>query len=222
MKLWHTLVLTVPPAVTGVFLAIIPVWILTSIGNMIINGRFFDSPTAPVIDPWGSPSTSLLDPYNLAYADMPEAGVPASAELAISIGVEEQENARAGRIGTVFAIVAFCCFNVANGMFFPRTETKRDRDLARRRVHIAEDFVDAVMAESKLHVHVMVFWNILCTIGTIIVLGRFQCRVRCDRDDGGVWVLFQDLPRLAVTGRLVVSHHGCLHLLHWSCDLRLT
>ena len=77
------------------------------------------------------------------------------------------------------------------------------------------------MAESKLHVHVMVFWNILCAIGTIIVLGRFRCRrVRCDRDDGGVWVLFRDLPRLAVTGRLVsVTHHGCLHLLHWSCDL---
>merc|ERR1711988_319866 len=65
-------------------------------------------------------------------------GVPPSAELAISIGVEEQGKARSGRIGTVFAVVAFCSFNVANGMFFPRAQTARDTALARRRVHLAE------------------------------------------------------------------------------------
>merc|ERR1711988_1432779 len=65
-------------------------------------------------------------------------GVPPSAELAISIGVEEQGKARSGRIGTVFAVVAFCSFNVANGMFFPREQTARDTALARRRVHLAE------------------------------------------------------------------------------------
>merc|ERR1711871_1187577 len=139
MELYHTLVLMVPPSIIGVFLAIIPSWILTQIGNMVINGHFFDDPGAPTIDEWGSETTAWMDRFNLNYADMPAEGVPDDiGSPEITIGPEEQGKARSGRIGTVFAVVAFCSFNVANGMFFPRAQTARDTALARRRVHLAE------------------------------------------------------------------------------------
>jgi hypothetical protein len=140
MRISSTLALILPPSIAGTAMALIPIFILTSLGNMIVNGNFVTEPNTPVLDPWGSPSTSLIDPYNLAYADMPEAGVP-SVDLA-EIEVDEQDLARSGRIGAVFAIVGICCLNCGNGMFFPRPETKRARDLARRRIGLAEkDFL---------------------------------------------------------------------------------
>ena len=140
MKLYQTLVLIVPPSIGGTAMALLPIYVLTSLGNMIINGYFFTDAQTPDIDPWGSESTSLMDPYNLAYKDMPVDGVPDITLAEVDAG--EQENARAGRIGTVFCVVGFCCFNAGNGMYFPRKETKRERDLARRRVNIAEkDFL---------------------------------------------------------------------------------
>ena len=137
LRLTGVLSLTVPPSIAGTFIALIPIFFMTSLGNMVLNGHFFTDPNAPTIDPWGSPTTNLFDFYNLAYATMQEDGVPTDITLA-NILPEEQLLARSGRIGSVFVIVGICCLNTGNKMFFPKGETKRARDLARRRIALAE------------------------------------------------------------------------------------
>lgn len=44
IKLLGTLGLIAPPALAGATLAVIPIWILTSFGNLLINGTFFSDP----------------------------------------------------------------------------------------------------------------------------------------------------------------------------------
>lgn len=69
---------------------------------------------------------------------MPPLGVANDTQYVTTITTEQVYTGRKGRMGTVFAIVGICCLNAANGMYFPKAETKRERDLARRRNNLAE------------------------------------------------------------------------------------
>lgn len=124
LKMWGYIVLTMPPPAAGVLLAIMPIWILTAVGNNVLNGgEFITSPTASTSDPLGD---LILDAYPVEYANI--GTVPTAAQM---------EEGRAARVGTIFMAVAFCCGLASIKMYFPKGESKRERELAERRTKLA-------------------------------------------------------------------------------------
>ena len=129
LKLWGYLVLTVPPPAAGVMLSIIPIWVLTAVGNNFLNGgEFISSPTVVTFAPYG---TLYLDDYPLTY----QAWDYTATTNTYTNG--DMAEARSARVGSVFLLVAFCCALASIKMFFPKDETKRERELAERRTKLA-------------------------------------------------------------------------------------
>lgn len=123
LKIWSMLALIVPPPAAGVSLAILPIWLLTTIGNYFVNGVFVLNPSVVLAAPLGSVS---LDNYVMVYNNI---GNPMSEV--------EMQTARNGRIGTVFATVGLCCFYAAGKMYFPKPESERELHLAQKRTALA-------------------------------------------------------------------------------------
>lgn len=125
LKFISMLALTVPPPLAGVTMAVTGIWILTSMGNYFINGYFFTNPNSPSSEPVG---TLYLDSnYPLQYG-----------QLGSDVSSSAQQNARYGRMGAVFFIVGFCCFMIASKMYFPREESRREREVAKKRTELAK------------------------------------------------------------------------------------
>jgi hypothetical protein len=147
IKVFAMLVLTVPPAAAGVYMAIAVIFFLTCAGNFMIYGYFFTNPDNPeYITPLiaGSDNaqdrfwttTFSLDLQPLAYAD-----------IGGTIAVDEMLVARSGRVGAMFFIIGILCFISSSKFFFPKKESKREREIAKKRTNYAEkeDLWDPVM-----------------------------------------------------------------------------
>lgn len=124
VKLFSMLNLTEPPAISGTYMAVIPIWIMTSLGNYLINGFFYTNPNTPVVLANG---LAILDTEDLTY-NLIGTAVTAAQYTAI----------RAGRIGTVFCIVGIMSWIIATRLFFPKKETKKEREIAKMRTYLAE------------------------------------------------------------------------------------
>jgi hypothetical protein len=96
IKMYGMLALIAPPALAGATLAVFPIWFMTSMGNLLVNGKFFSDPLHPVSAAMG---LQPLDSYNVNYNNLGNPLVPG-----------EGQTSRAGRIGLVFIFVALCCF----------------------------------------------------------------------------------------------------------------
>ena len=124
LRIWSMLALTVPPPLAGVTLGVIPIWFMTSMGNYYINGMFYTDPNSPESVEVG---LMTLDAYPLEYGT-----------LGAAITTTQMEQARAGRIGAMFFIIAFFSFYASSKMYFPRDESKRELEIAKKRTKLAE------------------------------------------------------------------------------------
>ena len=104
LKMTGMLGLIAPPALAGVLLALFPIWILTSLGNVLINGYFYSDPLHPQATAFG---TQPLDAYNVNYNSLGQA-----------FYAGEGQTCRYGRIGLVFIFIAICCFVAGIFLFF--------------------------------------------------------------------------------------------------------
>ena len=171
IKVTPMLALTLPPALAGVSMAMLLIWLLLLFGNYVIYGyTLFDSNPFSAIQTHEAATTQVegkyppegyeedevalwMDTYPSEYAlldfrlginqlvsgeDPPEP---------TSILVEDVETARIGRIGSVFFIIAWLCFITSSKLFFPKAETKREREIAKKRTDYAEkdDLWDPVL-----------------------------------------------------------------------------
>lgn len=138
LKLWSMLSLVAPPAAAGTFLGIILVGVYLSIGNYFINGKLLINPQQPDVEPLGM---SMFDVYQYTFNNVGEIGV------AVVMTDTEMAQTRIKRIGLVFWLVACSCFSVCCKMYFPRPETKKEKEIARQRIELAnkEDIWDPIM-----------------------------------------------------------------------------
>lgn len=140
LKIGRMLNLVVPSPVAGTILGLIPIFLLTTFGYIVVFGAYPNTalnlegaPKAPAgVTSASSGSMSLFTPYfdNLFTVWYGNLG-NAPSEVYYT-------NVRHGRMGSVFMIIAFCCFATGAKMFYPKEETKRERELARRRSDLAE------------------------------------------------------------------------------------
>jgi len=79
--------------------------------------------------------------YPLNYADLGD-----TLELTI-LTTDGQTLARQGRVGSMFVVIAFCCFTAASVMYFPKPESERELSISKRRSDLAskEDIWNPVM-----------------------------------------------------------------------------
>ncbi|RYH31690.1 hypothetical protein EON65_02100 [archaeon] len=154
LKFMNMLALIVPPPLAGVTMAVVLIWILVSLGNYIINGYFFSDPNSPAIMPLGEMS---LDAYPLQYGN-----------LGALVTVDDQQAGRHGRMGSVFFIVGWCCFIVSSKLYFPRDESKREREVAKKRTKLAHkrELWDPVMWKKA---NFMLTSFVLATVLTLII-----------------------------------------------------
>lgn len=96
LKMTGMLGLIAPPALAGVLLALVPIWFLTSLGNLFINGYFYSDPLHPQATAFGS---QPLDSYNVDYNNLGQAFYAGEGQIC-----------RYGRLGLVFIFIALCCF----------------------------------------------------------------------------------------------------------------
>jgi hypothetical protein len=162
MKIGSFIYLMSPNVVAGVFLAMFPNWLLLMFGNLILIGGPFipypnvanppsNRPFNPIISNPGQPvvrandklgplfgnETNMMDLFDLTYNSMGENGTALTVETK-SISEAQALSNRFPRTGTVFFICGICALNCANGMFFPKPESKRQRDIARQRTPLAD------------------------------------------------------------------------------------
>lgn len=124
LRVFSMLALTVPPPIAGVSLAVVLIWVITSIGNWYINGYFYSSPLSPVTS---ALSSQTLDLYPLTYN-----------ALGTSISTSAMQTARYGRIGSMFFMVGFFSLITGANMYFPRKESKRELEIAQMRTPLAK------------------------------------------------------------------------------------
>jgi len=163
IKIGSFIFLITPNVIAGVFLAMFPNWILLMFGNLIlIGGPFIPYPNVanppsnvpfnPVISnagvtpvvrandylgPFFGNETNMMDLFDLTYNNMGPNGTALTVATATMTSAQVLFN-RNPRIGTVFFICGICAMNCANGMFFPKPETKRQREVARQRTPLAD------------------------------------------------------------------------------------
>lgn len=154
LKFMSMVALIVPPPLAGVTMAVVAIWAMTSMGNYFINGYLYTDPNSPTVAPLGD---LYLDVYPLQYGS-----------LGAIVGAKEMQQARYGRMGSVFFIVGFCCFMIASKMYFPRDESKREREIAKRRTDLAKkrELWDPVMWKKA---NFMFTSFVLATILTLVV-----------------------------------------------------
>ena len=122
LKIWGMLALVAPPPAAGVYLAVIPVFTMLIIGNYFVNGYFFINPIEPVVAPLGEGTFDLT---------------ASSWEYGAQLTTEQQEKGRTGRIGLVFMCISASCLAVGSKLFYPKGETKREKEIARMRDELA-------------------------------------------------------------------------------------
>ena len=71
--------------------------------------------------------TQALDSYNISYNNL---GKP--------LQVGEAALARQGRIGLVFFFIGLCCFFAGNKLYFPKEQSKKEKDMDKKRIYLAE------------------------------------------------------------------------------------
>jgi len=152
VKLFSMLVLIVPPAVGGTYLAVLPIFLITALGNYLLNGFFYTNPNTPQVAPFG---TLALDTNNLQYNTIGNA-----------ITTAEYISARNGRMGTVFCIIGILCWAVSSQLFFPKKETKREREIAKMRTSLAEkeEIWQVVLWKKANFLWVTFVFTIICVL----------------------------------------------------------
>jgi len=143
LKIGAMLWLIAPPPLAGVGMALIPVFIYVAIGNYFINGAFMIDPRTP-----GQYFAGLGDrwSFSMEYVDLSfNTWSPDTQSETSETGFFEE--ARNGRIGLVFMFVSLSLLIVAAELFYPKAETKKDREIARMRTDLAakEDIWNPVM-----------------------------------------------------------------------------
>ena len=155
VKLFPMIVLIVPPAVTGVYMAVVPIWILTSMGNLLLLNYFITNPNTPLIVAQGGGNLDLPN-WNMLYNNIGNA-----------IGNAEFISARAGRMGTVFFVVGFISWVVSANLHFPKKETKRERETAKMRTYMAEkeEIWQVVLWKKANFIFFTFVTTVICALG---------------------------------------------------------
>jgi hypothetical protein len=163
LRISTMLPLIVPSAASGTYMAVILIWFLTAMGNYFINGLFFTNPNSPLESEFGK---QFLDKYPLTYNQL---GTPVLATA--------MQNMRYARVGSMFFILGFFCFLAGSRAYFPRPESKREREIAEKRTPVAkkEELWNPVLWK-KLN---LILWSFIiaticvCLIELSIFWGEF-------------------------------------------------
>jgi hypothetical protein len=127
LKIWAMYALVAPPPAAGVTLAIIIIGIFLTIGNYLINGVLVVNPTEPIVAEDG---LAYFDSYQVSFNNV-------DGITALPMTATDMRLARYGRVGLIFWCISFSCLAVGAKMFFPKDETKKEKEIARQRIEIA-------------------------------------------------------------------------------------
>jgi hypothetical protein len=161
LRIFGMLALIVPPPFAGTALGIIPIWFLTSCGYYFIYGMFFTDANSPSQVEGG---LATFDHYFLSYMDTPsDENAGGGQGDAVP---DDQTEGRHGRMGLVFFVIGFLCFSAGNKLYFPKKETKREREIAEMRTPLAKK--DTIWQPNTWKQANFMFSSFIC--GTMMVL----------------------------------------------------
>lgn len=182
LRVMGMLALIVPPPMAGVSMAVALIWFMTALANYFVNGSFVSDPNSPTVSAAGS---QYIDQYPLLYNNL----------LTGTLTDEDILTARLGRMGLCFFCIALCCFAAASKMYFPREETKRELEEAKKRTPLA----------SKEELWQPVLWKKLNFIFASIVLGTMlMCAIQLSQwSDFGTY-FYQIIVMYLLVGELMM------------------
>eukprot|EP01038_Epipyxis_sp_PR26KG_P007209 gene7209-9837_t len=153
LKIFSMLILTIPPCIAGVSMGCSLIWVMLIFGNYWIYGALISNPQSPTYD---QTYKLYLDEFWLAYGQIAPGDIPQAAIL----------EARTGRVGSMFFVIGFCCFIASAKMFFPKLETKRDKELAEKRTNLAkkEDLWNPVLWKKTNFVFCSFIMAVVCVL----------------------------------------------------------
>jgi hypothetical protein len=142
LRLGKMLVLVLPPPAAGVTLGLIPIIMLTIFVHYIIHGTYTIDIFAPTR---AEPGDATLDSITRHFSDLDAvilegSSVPVPALFGGDVATpsdSEVADARTGRTGFAFILIALCCTHASMKMNFCKEETKRERDIAKLREPLA-------------------------------------------------------------------------------------
>ena len=142
LRLGKMLVLVLPPPAAGVTLGLIPIIMLTIFVHYIIHGTYTIDIFAPTR---AEPGDATLDLITRHFSDLDavileDSSVPVPALFGGDVATpsdSEVADARTGRTGFAFILIALCCTHASMKMNFCKEETKRERDIAKLREPLA-------------------------------------------------------------------------------------